>query len=103
MPHPDRAGFAVVGHGESGVVAGGAMTTGPAWSTIKVPLSIAALKQGGAPTDVADAIEASRNPPADRLWVRLGTPAQAGAAIERELAAGGDTSTAVQTRQVYPP
>lgn len=103
MPHADRAGFAVVGHGYAEVVSGGDVTIGAAWSTIKVPLSIAALKRGGSTTDVALAIEASQNPPADRLWDSLGTPSEAGRLTRAEIAAGGDTLTQVQTIQTYPP
>lgn len=103
MPHPERAGFAVIGHGYSAVVAAGAIATGAAWSTIKVPLSIAALKHGGSPADVALAIEASENAPADRLWASLGDAVDAGRLTQAEIVSGGDAVTRVETKQTYPP
>lgn len=103
MPHEDTAGYVVIAQGTGATASGGALTTGAAWSTIKVPLAVAALTHGGDVADVADAIEASKNPPADELWAALGTPDQAGPLVEAELAAGGDATTIVETDQTYPP
>jgi hypothetical protein len=103
MPHEDSAGYAVFAHGTALTASGGALTTGVSWSTIKVPLAIAALHRGGSVLDVADAIEASKNPPADRLWAVLGEPAQASALTRAELVDGGDTTTVVEFEQTFPP
>ena len=74
-----------------------------AWSTIKVPLALAVVRRGGA-TRYAQllrrAIAASDNQAAEQLWSSLGRPAAAGRAVERALAAAGDTTTSVQTRRV---
>ena len=80
----------------------GSLTSGAAWSTIKVPLAIAALT-----TDtealVARAITESDNDAARALWESLGPPATAAAAVERVLASAGDADTRVQTEVVFPP
>lgn len=70
-----------------------------AWSTSKVPLAIAALN--AAPGDDAlvgqmrQAITVSDNAAAEVLWTSLGDPAQAAAAVQDVLRAGGDTTTTV--------
>ncbi|MGV0870106.1 hypothetical protein [Corynebacterium kalidii] len=70
-----------------------------AWSTSKVPLSIAALN--AAPGDDAlvgqmrQAITVSDNAAAEALWGSLGDPGQAAAAVQDVLRAGGDTTTTV--------
>lgn len=82
----------------------GDWSTGAGWSTIKVPLAIAALRLSpDAASDVAAAITVSDNAAADRLWALLGTPDQAAAAVREVLRDGGDEDTAVQSQQVRPP
>lgn len=87
----------------------GDWTRGPAWSTIKVPLSIATVRhaqesQSDAPsTDIASAISQSDNAAADRLWNRLGGGEQAAQAVQQVLADAGDSETVVQPWQVRPP
>jgi hypothetical protein len=66
----------------------GSLHTGAAWSTIKVPLAMAAFQE-----DLA----------ARALWDRLGSPAEAAEAVERVLAAAGDSETRVETEVVFPP
>ncbi|BBZ67822.1 hypothetical protein MINS_32510 [Mycolicibacterium insubricum] len=87
----------------------GDWTRGPAWSTIKVPLSIAAVRhaqqsQSDAPgADIASAITQSDNAAADRLWNGLGGGEQAAQAVQQVLADAGDSETVVQPWQVRPP
>ncbi len=78
---------------------------GAAWSTIKVAISIAALRVDAATAAplVDRAITISDNDAAMSLWQLLGDPGQAGAQVHAVLAEGASAETVVQTRQVYPP
>lgn len=79
----------------------GGRSTGPAWSTIKVPLAVAS---GARDPDVQRrALEQSDNAAAAQLWDGLGGGAAAAAAVQAELAAGGDPDTRVQDAPVRPP
>lgn len=79
--------------------------TGPAWSTIKVPLSIAALRAD--PTTAGPlmirAITQSDNAAADQMWALLGEPAAAAAAVHQVLAEGLNRDVVVQAEQIRPP
>lgn len=69
---------------QAGPLQGGAE---PAWSTIKVPLAIAALHSGGGDNSAARAIQSSDNAAAEQLWASLGGGAAAAgkvAAVIRE-------------------
>jgi hypothetical protein len=83
----------------------GDWTTGPAWSTSKVPLAITALREGNPPT-VTDLIRAaiteSDNAAAESIWEGLGDPVTAAHKIEAVLAKYGDPTT-VEWRQLRPP
>lgn len=82
----------------------GEWTSGPAWSTIKVPLAIAEIQQQNSDQvtqDVTAAITQSDNAAAESIWARLGEPTAAAAKIEAVLGAAGDP-TIVQTRKVRP-
>lgn len=69
----------------------------PAWSTIKVPLAIAALRANPAALkNVQPAIQASSNADAQALWDSLGQPATAGKKTEQVLSEAG-TQVAVNT------
>ena len=83
----------------------GTWQSGAAWSTIKVPLSIAALRKDAAAAEpyVTSAITQSDNSAADQLWFMLGAPPEAGAAVQAVLADGGVPGVSVQTQQVRPP
>lgn len=76
----------------------GSLDGGPAWSTIKAPMAVAALRRGPAPAAHA-AITASDNAAADRLWQSLGAGQAAGRAVERVLRDTGDARTQVQTQK----
>lgn len=83
----------------------GDWSSGAAWSTIKVAISVAALRVDAAAAKplVDRAITASDNDAAMALWQLLGDPADAGAQVHAVLAEGASADTVVQTRQVYPP
>ncbi|MFE3541480.1 hypothetical protein ACFXK0_00740 [Nocardia sp. NPDC059177] len=95
-------GLAIMPVGGGQAVTFGNWTTGPAWSTIKVPLAIAALRNSSAyVTTATAAITASDNSAADTLWESLGGAEAAALAVVGVLREGGDTKTtvpAVRTR-----
>jgi hypothetical protein len=77
---------------------------GPAWSTSKVPVAIAALREGSSADLVAqvnDAITVSDNAAAEAIWARLGDPYTAAAKVEAVLREAGDP-TQVQAERVRP-
>jgi hypothetical protein len=82
----------------------GEWPTGPAWSTIKVPLAIAALRAPGSP-GVTDAMRAaiinSDNDAAESIWESLGDPATAARKVEEVLREYGDP-TVVESRRLRP-
>lgn len=77
----------------------------PAWSSIKVPLAIAALRNDNSDEiqgDVQDAIRASDNDAADALWRSLGGGEASGQAVHQVLADGGNPNTRVQIDAIRP-
>ncbi|WP_146240374.1 hypothetical protein [Williamsia limnetica] len=80
----------------------GDLPTEVSWSTIKVPLAYAALRENGAAAqpDIDLAIMNSDNAAAERLWGMLGTPVEAAAAVTEVLREAGDTTTVVQSQKV---
>ncbi|MFC9436125.1 hypothetical protein [Nocardia sp. NPDC057030] len=99
-----RLGLAIMPVGGDQVVSFGDWTTGPAWSTMKVPLTIAALRlTGGSPSYAASAaITASDNAAADTLWQSLGTNQEAAQAVQSVLREGGDAKTTVPATRSRP-
>jgi hypothetical protein len=78
--------------------------SGPAWSTIKVPLVLAALREEQSPSvtkQMTAAITQSDNAAAEAIWVGLGDPATAAGKVEAVLAQAGDL-TRVQSQRVRP-
>jgi hypothetical protein len=78
--------------------------SGPAWSTIKVPLAIAALREDESPAvtpAMTAAIVESDNAAAESLWQSLGDPITAAHKVEAVLKDTGD-STIVQSQKVRP-
>jgi hypothetical protein len=78
--------------------------SGPAWSTIKVPLVIAALRAQNPPkvTDaMAAAITESDNAAAESVWASLGDPVTAAHKVDAVLRDSGDP-TKVQSQKVRP-
>ena len=75
---------------------------GPAWSTIKVPLVIAAYRQGN-PLQITGmmkaAITESDNAAAESLWAQLGDPPVAAQRVQQILQETGDP-TIVESRRL---
>jgi hypothetical protein len=99
------AGIAVspAGHGQAPMALGD-LQSGPAWSTIKVPLIIAALREENPPrvTDaMAAAITESDTAAAESIWATLGDPATAAQQVDVVLRQTGDPTT-VQSQRVRP-
>jgi hypothetical protein len=81
----------------------GALRGGSAWSTAKVPIAMAVIDAGGQAAqqaDLAQAITASDNAAATRLWDSLGPPEAAAAAVDAQLRAAGDTRTSIESREL---
>ena len=96
--------IAPAGSGASPIAMGQWMI-GPAWSTIKVPLVTAALRDedSPAPTDeMRAAITGSDNAAAESIWDGLGDPVTAAHRVEQVLIEAGDPTT-VQSQRVRPP
>ena len=92
-----------VGHGQA-PMEWGDWQVGPAWSTIKVPLVIAAYRQANSPQVngvMKAAITESDNAAAEPLWARLGDPTAAGQRGQQILEENGDP-TVVETRRLRP-
>ncbi|MEV0245809.1 hypothetical protein AB0H76_04360 [Nocardia sp. NPDC050712] len=82
-----RVGLAIMPVGGGKMTVLGDWTTGIAWSTIKVPLAIAALRHDpeGVLSDVEAAITWSDNGAADALWASLGAGEEAAKAVQEVL------------------
>lgn len=75
-----------------------------AWSTIKVPLAIAYVRESGAvDDDVRAAIIESDNAASEHIWRELGESNTAAVKVVAVLRDGGDDETLVQDVQVRPP
>jgi hypothetical protein len=96
--------YAAGGPAHDPLVIGDLQQPEPAWSTSKVPLVIAALRQQNS-TDVDDtmarAITESDNVAAESIWEGLGTSEQAAAAVQQVLEQAGDP-TIVESKKVRP-
>ncbi|MBB5911742.1 hypothetical protein BJY24_000609 [Nocardia transvalensis] len=97
---PGTMGMAVMPVGGDRIITLGNWTTGIAWSTIKVPLALAALRQDpdGLFDTASAAITASDNDAAQQLWDALGGGEKAADAVEAILRETGDTTTDVADR-----
>lgn len=99
---PATVGLAVVPVGSTAVSTVGSWSTGVSWSTIKVPLAIAAL-QADRPNAHALAVAAitrSDNAAAEQMWAELGPPEHAARQVQEVLTAAGDTETPVESRRL---
>jgi len=76
--------------------------SGVAWSTIKVPLAIAALRtdRSRAQDLVVKVITESDNPASEQLWSQLGDPVDAARQVQGVIAECGDAATVVESRRV---
>jgi hypothetical protein len=100
-----KMGIAVsaIGTGQT-LMAWGDWQEGPAWSTIKVPLVIAAYRQGNPPqvtSMMTAAITESDNAAAESLWAQLGDPSAAAQRVQQTLQETGDP-TSVESRRLRP-
>jgi hypothetical protein len=86
----------------------GSWRTGAGWSTVKVPLALAAVAkaQGQPDSDVQRLIRrsvtASDNAAAEQLWSSLGAPRVAASQVQAVLRSGRDAQTVVQSQRVRP-
>lgn len=101
---PATVGIAYAPVGQNGAGTLGALQSGAAWSTMKVPLAIAALHANSpnAQDLAAKAVTASDNDAAEKLWSELGPAPQAAQQVQAVLRAGGDAGTTVETRRLRP-
>lgn len=79
----------------------GGIRTAVAWSTSKVPVAMAVIAGGGQAAQQANlrqAITASDNAAAERLWSSLGGGSSAAGAADAQLRDAGDTHTSVEFR-----
>ncbi|WP_245677597.1 hypothetical protein [Nocardia acidivorans] len=92
--------LAIMPVGSDRVVALGDWRVGPAWSSIKVPLALAALRANpGYVSAATSAITNSDNSAADTLWQSLGAPEVAAQAVQDVLREGGDNVTKVPAQR----
>jgi hypothetical protein len=102
------AGVAVVPVGatrSADLLTVGTWKSGVAWSTSKVPVTVAAQRRSQSTTTKRRsrrAITASDNRAAEQLWAQLGTPTKAAARTQDVIRDAGDASTVVQRRRVRP-
>jgi hypothetical protein len=96
--------ISAVGNAQAPITTLGDWQEGPAWSTIKVPLVIAAYRHGN-PQEVTAVMKAaiteSDNAAAEALWGQLGDPATAAQRVQQILRETGDP-TIVESRKLRP-
>ncbi|MFJ4650482.1 hypothetical protein ACIP5Y_04305 [Nocardia sp. NPDC088792] len=95
-----RVGLAIMPVGGGDMTQLGTWTSGIAWSTIKVPIALAALRKDpdGMQSVAEAAITYSDNDAAEALWNSLGSGSQAADIVEAVLRETGDTRTDVAAR-----
>jgi beta-lactamase class A len=79
----------------------GELQSGSAWSTAKVPIAMAVIdagQQGAQQSNLTQAITASDNAAATRLWASLGPPQTAAGGADAELRRAGDQRTSIESR-----
>lgn len=97
LSQPVGVSAVAVGGGE--VVSFGDQVPQVAWSTIKVPLALAAQRKNGVLPAETPAIVDSDNAAAEQLWSSLGSPEQASQAVTAVLREGGDDTTVVPSQR----
>lgn len=93
---PGQVGMALMPVGGGRMTIYGDWTTGIAWSTIKIPLAVAALRhdQDQSIFEMAQAaITVSDNDAAEGLWESLGDAPEAADAVQQILDEAGDAAT----------
>ncbi|MDP1910765.1 MAG: hypothetical protein Q8K85_20890, partial [Hyphomicrobium sp.] len=81
----------------------GTLRSAVAWSTSKVPVAMAVIDAGGRSkygSDLRQAITASDNAAAERLWSSLGSGATAARKAQAQVRAAGDSRTTVESRRL---
>ncbi len=81
----------------------GSLNSLAAWSTAKVPIAMAVIdagRQGAEQGDLRQAITASDNAAAMRLWASLGPPDTAAQAADAQLRRAGDQRTQIESRSL---
>lgn len=99
---PELTGIALapVGRGQEVTVLGD-LTTGVAWSTSKVPLAIAALRENpGVTAEMRASITQSDNDAAEAMWQSLGGGERAASAVTQVLRLAGDETTVVPSTRL---
>ncbi len=95
---PGQVGLALMPVGGGRMTIYGDWTSGIAWSTMKVPLAVAALRHDTDASileEVEAAITVSDNDAAYALWESLGDNAEAAQAVQDVLDEAGDATTGV--------
>lgn len=88
VQHGGSAGIAIAEG--NGAVTAGDVSAHPSWSTIKVPIAIAAMRTDPMwASTMSSAIRQSDNGAAEKLWSALGEPGQAAASTSAVLAETG--------------
>ncbi|WP_439032214.1 hypothetical protein [Gordonia terrae] len=102
---PGQLGIAIVPVGSEQVISLGTLKSGRAWSTMKVPVSLAAQRQRGAAVAKMEdrAITFSDNDAAGELWGLLGGGHASVDAVTNVLREGHDTRTHVSSEVDNPP
>lgn len=97
-----RVGLAVapVGSDATATLVLGDRTPQVAWSTIKVPLAVAAERENGPSAAESDAIINSDNAAAEQLWASLGSDTAASRKVTAVLREGGNPATVVPSEQL---
>jgi hypothetical protein len=100
---PATIGVAIAAADGTCLLSLGTWSTGVAWSTIKVPLAIAALRASVASRElVAQTIAQSDNAAAEDLWSGLGDPIEAAQQVQAVIRDVGDATTEVESRRLRP-
>jgi hypothetical protein len=99
---PATIGIVIARHDGAEPLSLGRWSSGVAWSTIKVPLAIAALRRDRARAEglVVKAITSSDNRASERLWSLLGSPADAARRVQTVVNECGDADTVVESRRL---
>ncbi|GEE00839.1 hypothetical protein nbrc107696_12850 [Gordonia spumicola] len=101
---PGAVGLAITPVGSDQTMSFGSIKTARAWSTLKVPVSIAAERVNGSRVapDIRAAIRRSDNDAAERLWDSMRTERRAVDEVTAVLREGHDTGTHVASQADRP-
>jgi hypothetical protein len=97
-------GIAIAAPGRAEVYSLGSWSVGVGWSTVKVPLAVAALRNDRSLAKglVVKAITESDNPASEKLWSQLGTPTDAARHVQAVIREAGDSATIVEAQRLRP-